>query len=230
MALVQRPLASVLAQPSIRTPRDLEGRRVGVTGLPSDVAVLRSVVAGAGGDPDRVRRVTIGFNAVQSLLARRVAGATAFWNVEGVALRGRAAEAGRGRFREFRLDDFGAPPYPELVLAATRTTLQDQPALVQRTVTALSRGYRFTLTDPQSSAQDLVAANPGLDGAEIDAQLDGLDSAFLGQRGRFGVLDRAALRRWAAWEARVGITRRPPDVQEMFAPSYAARAAVEEEG
>nr|MBA3327661.1 ABC transporter substrate-binding protein [Solirubrobacterales bacterium] len=60
MAIVQRPLAAVLAQPSVRSPRDLEGRRVGVSGLPSDEAVLRSVVAGAGGDPERVRPITIG--------------------------------------------------------------------------------------------------------------------------------------------------------------------------
>jgi NitT/TauT family transport system substrate-binding protein/putative hydroxymethylpyrimidine transport system substrate-binding protein len=30
------PLAAVLAQPDIRTPKDLEGKRAGVTGLPSD--------------------------------------------------------------------------------------------------------------------------------------------------------------------------------------------------
>ena len=52
MAFVQRPLAAVLAQPSIRSPADLEGERAGVSGLPSDEAVLRSVVAGDGGDPD----------------------------------------------------------------------------------------------------------------------------------------------------------------------------------
>ena len=91
MALVQRPLASVLAAPDVRRPRDLEGRRAGVTGLPSDVAVLRSVVEGDGGDPDAVKTTTIGFEAVKALLADRVAGATAFWNVEGVALRGAAA-------------------------------------------------------------------------------------------------------------------------------------------
>ena len=69
MALVQTPLAAVLAQPEIERPRDLEGRRAGVTGLPSDVAVLRSVVAGDGGDPDQVRTTTIGFEAVKALLA-----------------------------------------------------------------------------------------------------------------------------------------------------------------
>ena len=87
MALVQTPLAAILAQPQIRSPRDLEGKRVGVTGLPSDDAVLRSIVAGAGGDPDKVRATTIGFTAVRSVLTGRVAGATGFWNVEGVALR-----------------------------------------------------------------------------------------------------------------------------------------------
>jgi NitT/TauT family transport system substrate-binding protein/putative hydroxymethylpyrimidine transport system substrate-binding protein len=64
MAIVQVPLAAVLAQPTVKTPRDLEGRRVGVTGLPSDDAVLRSIVAGAGGDPTKVRATTIGFTAV----------------------------------------------------------------------------------------------------------------------------------------------------------------------
>ncbi len=55
MAFVQRPLAAVLAQPSIRSPADLEGQRAGVSGLPSDDAVLRSIVEGDGGDPDKVR-------------------------------------------------------------------------------------------------------------------------------------------------------------------------------
>src|ERR687894_2662500 len=97
MAVVQRPLASVLAQPSVRRPRDLAGGRVGVTGLPSDVAVVRSVVAGDGGDPEQERTTTNGVEAVKALLAGRVDGATAFWNVEGVALHER-----RPDMREFR--------------------------------------------------------------------------------------------------------------------------------
>ena len=51
--IVQRPLAAVIARPGIARPRDLEGRRVGVTGLPSDEAVLRAVVEDDGGDYDR---------------------------------------------------------------------------------------------------------------------------------------------------------------------------------
>ena len=85
--IVQRPLAAVLVDPTdVRRPRDLEGRTVGVTGLPSDDAVLDSVLEADGADPDAVDRVTIGFNAVASLAAGRVDAATAFWNAEGVTL------------------------------------------------------------------------------------------------------------------------------------------------
>src|SRR4051794_15677428 len=110
MALVQTPLAAVLAQPDVRRPRDLAGRKVGVTGLPSDDAVLKSIVEGDGGDAAKVRKVTVGFNAVQALLSKKVAGATAFWNAEGVALK-----AKRPGVRQFLVQDYGAPSYPELV-------------------------------------------------------------------------------------------------------------------
>jgi putative hydroxymethylpyrimidine transport system substrate-binding protein len=213
MAVVQRPLAAVLAQPRIRRPRDLAGGRVGVTGLPSDVAVLRSIVAGDGGDPGRVRRVTIGFQAVSALLSRRVDGATAFWNVEGVAARAR-----RPGLREFRVDDFGAPAYPELVLATSRETLQDEPAVVRATVAALRRGYEEALRDPQSAVSTLVDRVRGLDRAAVQRELDAVAPAFTAGARHFGELDRARLRRWAAWEARFGITRRPPNVALAFSP------------
>ena len=207
-ALVQRPLASVIAQPGVPTPRALEGRRVGVTGVPSDDAVLRSIVRGAGGDPGRVRTTTIGFNAVQALLARRIDGATAFWNAEGVALRRR-----RSGFHVFRVDDYGAPAYPELVLTVTRKTLRERRDLVDRTTRALRRGYEATKADPAASVDDLVKASPGLDRSLTAAELDAVRPAFGDPPGG---LDPARLRAWAAWDVRFGILKLAPDVTQAF--------------
>ena len=91
-SIVGRPLAAVIARDrdAVHTPADLEGGTVGVTGLPSDDAVLDSVLEAGGADPDSVRRVTIGFDAVPTLAAGKLDAATAFWNAEGVALRGSA--------------------------------------------------------------------------------------------------------------------------------------------
>jgi putative hydroxymethylpyrimidine transport system substrate-binding protein len=218
MAVVQRPLAAVLTQPAIRSPRALEGRRAGVTGLPSDVAVLRSVVAGAGGDPDRVRQTTIGFEAVKALLARRVDAATAFWNVEGVALRRR-----RPGIREFRVDDFGAPSYPELVLTVTRSTLRERPQVVRATIRALQRGYAETQADPESAVSAMLASEPGLDRAAIAAQLDAVAPAFTAGARAYGELRSDTLRRWAAWDLRFGILSEPLDVRAAFDTTLVGR-------
>jgi putative hydroxymethylpyrimidine transport system substrate-binding protein len=195
MALVQRPLAAVLAQPGIRSPKDLEGKRAGVTGLPSDSAVLRSIVAGAGGHADRVRETT----------------ATAFWDVEGVAVREK-----RPGIREFRLDDYGAPTYPELVLTVTRPELEDHPALVRATIRALQRGYTDTQNDPESAISTMLDREPGLERAQLAAQLDAVAPAFTAGAAEFGELRPAALRQWAAWDVRFGILKTPIDVTRAF--------------
>ena len=211
MALVQTPLAAVLARPEIERPRDLEGERAGVTGLPSDVAVLRSVVAGDGGDPNKVRTTTIGFEAVKALLAGRVAGATAFWNVEGVALK-----AERPDMREFRVDDFGAPAYPELVLCTTRETLEEKRSVIEATIRALQRGYAQAQNDPESAVTALLDADSGLDRDAAQAQVDAVAPAWTAGARSFGELREDVLREWAAWDVEFGILDEEPDVNRAF--------------
>jgi putative hydroxymethylpyrimidine transport system substrate-binding protein len=208
-ALVQRPLAAVIARRgAVRRPRDLEGRRVGVTGLPSDDAVLRAVVEDDGGDFDRVERVTIGFSAVPSLVAGRVDAVVSFWNAEGVALRAQGVPT-----REFRVDEHGAPRYPELVLVTERETLRERQELVEDVLASVAAGTRAALADRSAAVADLVEAS-GADQPLVRAQLAAVAPAL-----RPPVrLDREALAAWAEFDARFGILERPPDVERAFPP------------
>jgi putative hydroxymethylpyrimidine transport system substrate-binding protein len=208
---VQTPLAAILAEPGVRRPRDLEGEMAGVTGLPSDDAVLESIVAGDGGDAAKVRKITIGFNAVQALLADKVAGATAFWNVEGVALK-----AKRPGIREFRVQDYGAPPYPELVLVTSRETLETNAPVVRATIRALRRGYEATIDDPESAVSALTDAEPSLKRVLTLKQLDAVSPSFTAGAGFYGELNPTVLAQWATWEQHFGIVKRKPDVAKMF--------------
>ena len=215
MAFVQTPLAAVFGARGIRTPRALEGRRIGISARPGDTAVLRSIVRGGGGDPARVRAVRIGSTAVPSLLSGSVAGATGFWNVEGVQLRTR-----RPGLREFRVDDYGAPAYPELVLVVTRETLQDRASLVRATIAALARGYEEVLSDPENGVTALADAVKNADRAQIQRQLDAVSPSFTAGARGFGELNRPRLEQWARWEQRVGITKRVPEVGLAFDGRY----------
>jgi len=222
MAIVERPLAAVIAAPAVTSPKFLQGQTVGVTGDPSDNAVLDSEVAGSGGDPAKVKTITIGFNAVADLLAGKVSGATAFWSDEGVTIN--AGRRGRDRFHVFQVQDYGAPSYPELVVCVTRPTLEHDPTLIHEVVDTLVRGYDFTLAEPARGAQDLDHAVPSLEPKLVATQLNALLPAFRGPGGRVGVLDTATLSAWAKWEARFGIVRSAPDVSRTFDPSFAVAA------
>src|SRR4051812_44114968 len=205
-ALVQRPLASVIAGPKVTRPRQLEGKRVGVTGVPSDNAVLRAVVNGDGGDPSRVRTITIGFTAVPSLIEGKVAAATAFWNVEGVVLKRRGVAT-----HEFRVDAFGAPHYPELVLVARRATVEKDPGLLKDTLAALADGTHDALADKPAAVKRVAAAaqaRPSLIAAELDAIAPALSPPIR--------LDPKALAGWAAFDARLGILKHAPKVRDAF--------------
>jgi ABC-type nitrate/sulfonate/bicarbonate transport system substrate-binding protein len=216
MAVVQRPLAAVFAPPGVSSPRQLEGRRAGVSGLPSNAAVLESVVRGDGGDPRRVRTTDVGFNAVPALVGGRVDAVTALWNVEGLELKDRV----RG-VREFRVDRYGAPAYPELVLCTTARTVQDEPELVQGLVDALRRGYGETLADPESAAEAMMGRVDGLDRAKLLRQLHAVSPAFTAGAPRYGLLNRKRLTEWSTWAAEFGIVDEPPNVAATFAPRFA---------
>jgi putative hydroxymethylpyrimidine transport system substrate-binding protein len=208
MPLVQRPLAAVIAHGdgSIRSPRDLEGRTVGVTGLPSDEAVVDSEVSADGGDPAKVDEVTIGFNAVASLAANKVDAATGFWNAEGVALERQGVP-----IRIFKVNRYGAPPYPELILTTSQKVLDEDPELVEAVVDATRRGYAFTEAHPSEALNDLLEADPALDHAEQAAQLKILlpDLHPL-------PFNPAVLREWAAWDLEHGLLEKPLDVETAF--------------
>ena len=207
-ALVQRPLAAVIARrdSGITRPRELEGRPVGVAGLPSDDAVLRAVVEHDGGDFDEVDDTTIGFGAVANLLAGKVDAATAFWNAEGVVLRERGL-----RTREFRVDDFGAPPYPEVVLVVRRETLEERRDDIAGAVRAIAAGTEEALADREATVREIAAASES-DEDIVRAQLEAIIPAMTPPL----VLKREAVEGWARFASEFGILARPPDVERAF--------------
>jgi len=208
MPLVQRPLAAVIArrEAGVRSPRELQGRTVGVTGLPSDEAVVDSEVSADGGDPAKVDEVTIGFNAVSALAAGKVDAATGFWNAEGVTLERQGVP-----IRVFKVNRYGAPPYPELILTTSKKTLDADPELVEAMVAATRRGYAFTEAHPWQALNDLLEADPALERAEQAAQLKVLlpDLQPL-------PFDPAVLDEWAAWDLEHGLLEEPLDVSSAF--------------
>ncbi|MEA2426244.1 MAG: putative hydroxymethylpyrimidine transport system substrate-binding protein [Thermoleophilaceae bacterium] len=205
-ALVQKPLAAVIARGPVKRPRELEGRTVGVTGLPSDDAVLNAVVSGDKGNFHKVKRLTIGFSAVPEMIQGKVDAVTAFWNAEGVVLHERGVHT-----NDFRVDRYGAPPYPEVVLFATRSTVEKRAGDLKNLLAALADGVRSVHRDPNAAIAEIAQVSRA-DRPLVKAQMDAVDPLFDPPLR----LDRAVLAKWAAWDARFGILPRRPNVARLF--------------
>jgi putative hydroxymethylpyrimidine transport system substrate-binding protein len=207
MAIVQQPLGGLIALASehLRSPAQLQGRTVGITGVPSDRAVLDTEVRHAGGDPAKVHVVTVGFNGAQGLLAGRLAAFTGFVPDDGVQLQ----VAGHA-ITPFWLDREGGPAYPGLVAFTSRRLAAAAPALVRDFVAATVGGYEDTLRDPARSLADLLRLNPSLSRALTAASLKAYLPLFAdGGAVPFGTLQPAHIAELSGWMAHNGLIGAP---------------------
>ena len=124
-SVVPQPLNSFMAiEPEVRSLRDLKGRTIGVTGVPSDYATLDTALRSAGLTRKDVKVVTVGYNLLPALLAHRVDVVLGVYrNVEGIQLQLRGLHP-----TIIPVDRAGVPTYDELVLVANQVRLRNDPA------------------------------------------------------------------------------------------------------
>jgi putative hydroxymethylpyrimidine transport system substrate-binding protein len=217
-ALIQRPLSSIISlHGRVKTPRDLAGKTVGVTGLPSDEASLRAVLAHAGVDPRRVKTVDVGFNLVPALLSKKAdAVLGAYWNVEAVELARQHRDPA-----VIRLDEAGVPTYNELIFAARKSYLGERGEIVRRFLQALGRGAKATRDDPRGAVDALVAANHDLDAGDQLAMVRKTLPAYFPPGGKpFGWMDPATWANYGAWMYQNHLLSRPPNAARAMTNEF----------
>lgn len=204
LALTQRPLGGLisLAESGYSSPAALEGGTVGVTGVPSDAAVLETILEHAGADPGAVRRVTVGFNGVRSLEAGKIDAFVGFIPADGVQ-----AELDGYPIRAFALDEYGGPRYPGLVVFATRGLIAERPQLVEGFVRATVRGYEDVLADPGLGLEALLERNPAIPREFARASLDAYQPLFVADAERYGEIDEAEVARLGRFLVERGLAR-----------------------
>ncbi len=207
MAIAQRPLggAIALASEHLHSAAQLQGKTVGVTGVPSDTAVLDTVVRHAGGDPAKVHVVTIGFNGVPDLQAGKIAAFTGFWPADGVQL----SVTGHP-VTSFKLDENGGPAYPGLVAFSTQKLIASDPALARAFVAATAKGYEDTVAHPAASLAALLRLNPALQRRFTSASLGAYLPLFT-DRGRvpFGQLQAPRIQELSRWMVQNRLIAKP---------------------
>jgi putative hydroxymethylpyrimidine transport system substrate-binding protein len=190
MAVEQRPLAAliVLKKSGIDRPRDLGGRLVGTTGVVSDDAGVRWMVKHDGGDPSTVRLINIGFNTAQEIIAGNVDATFGFCSQEGVQV------VARRPATIMRLNDYGVPPYPELIVFARQDFLAREPDTVRGFLRAVARGYDDAVSKLDIGCAALAARVEGETTGGLRPYLEALSPVLRADAPAFGRLNLSVLR------------------------------------
>jgi putative hydroxymethylpyrimidine transport system substrate-binding protein len=196
-AVVPRPLNSLIAiEPQVKTVRDLRGRSVGITGVPSDYATLDTALRSAGLTRKDVKVVNVGYNLLPALLAHKVDAVLGVYrNVEGVQLAQRGLHP-----TVIPVDRVGVPTYDELVLVASATRLASDATYrltIRRFVGAFLAGTSDARGNPQR-AEEILAKVTASDKKFLDKATPATLALLKGPKG-VGCLQPAEWARFGAW-------------------------------
>ena len=184
-AVVQVPLLVMmtLTERGITRPAGLRGRSIGISGVASDEALVSTILRADGLTLDDVEIVNVGYDLLPAIASGRVDAVTGvYWNHETLI-----ADRDGYDVSLIRFEDWGVPPFYELVLVASEETVARRPEVVQALVRAMGAGYVAATAEPEAALVALAAASPDLD-TEIETEAIPLSApTWVDGNGQFGV-------------------------------------------
>ena len=175
--------------PSITTPKDLDGKTYAGFGTPSEESEVATVIKGDGGKGDFKKVVldTAAYEAVYSGRADFTISASTWEGVE--------AEVNGKPMKYFDPADYGYPDNYSSTIIASNAWLTANPDVAKRFLAATQQGYQYAADNPAEAAQLLLDANPEtLKNPEVvkqSAELLAKDGYYTSAAGALGAIDGA---------------------------------------
>jgi NitT/TauT family transport system substrate-binding protein len=180
---------SAVEDANIRTPKDIEGKIWG--GPPGDVCtiMLRALAEKTGFDLNKVKMQQMDAPQRLPMLATGQIGVTGSFFDKDILFRKALEQAGK-RMATFRYSQYMSM-YSNGV-TVTQTTIDKRPEMVGKVVTALLKGFKATVANPNDAAASIAKLYPEIDKDYIRAAVDTLLEAMWDETSKakgIGMLD-----------------------------------------
>ncbi len=217
MATLQRPLAgiAVLKSGDIKSPKQLTGRKVATPGSPSNKAFLVTMVRNAGGDPNKVKLVTTGFDFAKYLVGGKIDAFTGYWTDAIQA----DVESGT-HLRFMRIDQYGGPRYPSLLFYATKSRIAKDPSLIRAFAAATAQGYNDTIKNPAAALSAFLSLNKAVKAAPTKAALMDILPLFKDGASQYGHINLGDISKLSAFLVKNGLIKHAVSAQQAVTNAY----------
>jgi putative hydroxymethylpyrimidine transport system substrate-binding protein len=164
----------VPADAGVTSLKQVEGKTLGVTGIPFNRTMLEYCLKKANVDLDKVKIVVVGFTPMPLLLSKRIDGLgdaitwsePAMYNTQ----LGKPADD-NSTYKYFAFYENGVPRYYTLGVVATEETVKKNPELARRFLRAWTKGLDWAIHNQKAAIDGLRQHNPEINESESVANL-----------------------------------------------------------
>jgi len=201
---------------NLTRPRDMEGKKYGGWGSPAEHAIIEAIVTKDGGNPDEVEFIDVGAADFLSVIGRQV---DFYWIFQGWD--GMKAQLKDVPLNVIMLRDFEpALDYYTPVIITNEKNIEERPDIVEKFMTATSRGYEYCIEKPEEAAAILLKHVPELDPELVKISQKWLSGQYKNDAAYWGWQDKEVWERYAKWMNERELINKMIDTSQAFTNNF----------
>lgn len=216
-ALVRSPLNHLgfLENSSIQSPKDLEGKTVGFTGIPLNEAIIETMMKTDGADFDSVNMVDVGFELSSSIVSEKADAAIGMYiNHEMPML----------RYEGYTLNyldptEYGVPSFYELVVVTSEDTWKKEQPNIEAFWRAARKAFADMENNPDEALKILLDNQDKVNFPlikEVEKESLSILLPKMKSDTHFGDQDTEVWEITADWMTNAGLLTKEPNLEDIF--------------
>ncbi len=184
-----------LKEKGIDSPAKLEGVKYATWDSPVELATIKKIMEGDGGDFSKLQLIPSTVYDVVTALNTEIDCVWIFYAWDGVKLE---VEGIDSNYLDFRLIDDTFDFYTPVIISST-DYLKNNSGEAKRFLKALRLGYEYAIENPQEAAEILCRAAPELDRELVEASQKWISKEYKAEVEQWGYIDPERWNRFYRW-------------------------------
>ncbi|MGO4890622.1 ABC transporter substrate-binding protein [Anaerobacillus sp. MEB173] len=201
---------------NITSPEDFEGKTYGGFGGAEEEAILTTVLNAHDVDPSAVNSVTVGSADFFANTKREIDFQWIFYGWTGIEAEVRGEDINMIYLKD--IDPVFS--YYSPVIFSNNTVIDQNPELVEKFMSAVSKGYEFAIENPEEAAEILIAASPETNAELIRASQQWLSPRYQGNAEKWGIQSEKVWNDFSAWLLDAGLVETEVLTEEVMTNKF----------
>lgn len=204
------------ASKNIETAADFEDKKYGGWGSPAEEAMIKGLMDKEGADFNKVEMINIGTSDFFTSVENHVDFTWIYYGWDGVAAGLRDMDLNFIKLQEVEPAlDFYTP-----AIIANETLLEENPELAKKFLKATSKGYEFTINNPEEAGKMLLKHAPELDEELVVASQEYLANEYKSDAPRWGEMKEEIWETYGNWMFENDLLENKLEAKEAFTNEF----------